>query len=135
MYKIAVLDCKDKFKEWIDKRGGITIWKNINLSNPGAGEMFTPALTTEGKEYPKPSFTVSFHETVKDLSKFIFVKEIKEVKRIKVAIRKSSNGLILKLTTPSTNKLQKALAKYGDNSRYHFDYDRQEAVISIAIWE
>ncbi|MFH1739031.1 MAG: hypothetical protein ABIH23_08480 [bacterium] len=134
-YQIAVTNVRDKFEAWIEERGGVSVWKNIDPSNPGAGENFTPALTAEGKPFPNPSRTTEFAETIKDISQFRFAKELKEVTRIKVAIRRDSNGFVLKLTDASVKKLHKALKKFGEDSQYQFDYDRQEAIIETVVWE
>jgi len=62
-----------------------------------------------------------------------------EVKRFHVAVRLSSNGLMLKLTDASTRKVrnavEKATEKYGRKALYGFDLDVQNAVIWIPVRE
>jgi len=45
-----------KFKEWAETRGGILSWINEEIASSQATEVFTPALTTEGKPYPSPGW-------------------------------------------------------------------------------
>jgi hypothetical protein len=45
----------EKMLGWIKNRGGVAIWPSINFSNFGAS-WSTPALTTDGKPYPKPTW-------------------------------------------------------------------------------
>lgn len=135
--EICVLGCKEKFKTWIDSRGGVKVWRNINLSNPDAGNQFTPALTGDLQSYPKPHWSVEFQELVTDLGRFKFVKEIKEIKRVRIAVRQSSNGLMLKLTDASSRKVRKACEKvkeqYGTAGMYRFEFN--EAIIEVPVFE
>lgn len=136
--KIKIFDpnAKIKFQEWIDTRGGIQIWDNVDLSNLDAGQMFTPALTSEGTEYPSPRWSHRRGEIVKDLSRFAFV-QLKEVKRIKIAVRRGAQGVYLKLTDASSRKLdqvcEQVKEQFKEEPVYHFEYD--EAVISIPYSE
>ena len=140
IYDIMVLGAKEKFAEWIKSRGGVMVWHCVNLSNL-TGPTFTPALT----EYPptrglvqtrKPSWTVSSlpGETITDLARFRFAKELKEVRRFRVAIRPSSNGMAMKLTDASSKRVRAATDKAGDEATYRFDYETQEAVIEVPVW-
>jgi len=137
---VLVPEVRNRFAQWIADRGGVARWENINLSDPGAGDRFTPALTEEGESYPSPHWSVRLAEVVTDISRFRFVKEVREVKRFYVAVRRGTNGLMLKLTDGAGRRLQKALARAKeshnvDDAFYHFDYMTQECVISIPIWE
>jgi hypothetical protein len=132
---IYVPECREKFAEWIKSRGGVARWRNINLSNPDAGDQYTPALT-DGKETGKPHWSVEYAETITDLSRFRFVKELKEVKRFHVAVH--SAFLSFKLTDASSRKIRKMCAKYSTPeapASYHFDYETQECVITVPVWE
>jgi hypothetical protein len=40
---VGVPGVKAKFQTWINSRGGVQVWNNINLSNPEARQKFTPA--------------------------------------------------------------------------------------------
>lgn len=140
IYKVAVPNMRSKFKDWIENRGGVTVWHNVNMST-NAGDTFTPALTEDGKPYPKPSVSVSQGKTVKDLQQFKFLKEMKEEKRIRVFTRMGSQGFITKLTDDSSVRLKNALAVVGEDAYYHFEEKEgpkgiiKEAVIEKAIWE
>ena len=134
--KTALIDvrcpgARAKFETWIKERGGVKRWVNVNLSNPGAGDMFSPALETDGKEYGKPTWSVELAETIYDISRFRFAKGEYEVDRMKIALAPLSS-FQLKLTTSSSNKLRALCGKYPDCS-YHFE--ELEAVIMRPIWE
>ena len=133
--KVFIPGVKEKMIGWIENRGGVQVWDNINLSDPGAGQIFTPALTEDGKEYPKPKWTHKRGEVVTEISRFRFVKKMVEVKRFYVAIRMGSQGLSMKCTDGATRKIRRACAKAGPDASYRFDYGTQEAVIEIPEWE
>ncbi len=137
-YLVHVEGVRPKFEEWLKDRGGVAVWENLDLSNPGAGLMFTPANDKDGKPSGKPHWSVGLLEVCKSLEDFKFIKEMKEVRRFRVAIRRGSQGLSLKLTDASTDKLHKALDKVkdetGQEACYRFDYDTQEAVIEAPVW-
>ncbi len=153
MEKIEVLTpgCREKFEEWIKCRGGVKVWRNLDLSNCGAGPIFTPALKevevpleNGGMNmipYPKPSWRVDNGEVVTDISRFRFVKGFKEFKRIRVALRRG-DGLIFCLTDGSQRKVDKALdqarEKFGEATYRKdgglFDYERF-IVVEVPEWE
>jgi len=127
--EVTVLGVKEKFQDWINSRGGVKVWRNLNLSNPDAGFRFTPALTEDQKDYPKPHWSVGYQETIRDISRFRFVKSMCEVKRLRVAVSMSGNGLMLKLTEGSSRKLRLACQKIqkahnGIEPCYHFEGGR-----------
>jgi hypothetical protein len=137
--QIGALEAKEKFTKWIAERGGVMVWQNIDLSNCDAGDIYTPAFTEDGKEYDKPHWRVSRKEVVSDLSRFRFVKELKEVKRFRVAVRMGDQGFSMKLTDGSTRRVRAACAKTkqqtGIEPYYRFDYETQECVIETPIFE
>jgi hypothetical protein len=131
---VSVPGAREKFEEWIASRGGIQVWNNINLSNPGAGETFTPVLNPQGQTSCKPSWSVQSGEIITDLSRFRFVKSWTEVKRFRIGIRMGRQGLLIKVTDGGTRRIDAALEKYPE-SQYVFDYETQEAVIQVPVWE
>jgi hypothetical protein len=136
-YVVLVPGVMGEFEEWIAKRGGVAVWENRNLSNPNAGPMFTPANDKAGKPTGAPHWAFGLLEVCQSIEDFRFVKELKEVRRFRVAIRRCE-GLMLKLTDHSTDKLHKALDKIkeetGQEACYRFDYGTQEAVIEVPVW-
>ena len=128
-YDIHVEGAKEKFATWIADRGGVAVWKDQSLSRRG-GNMFTPADQTG-----EPQWGYARADTVTSIEDFRFSVGMREVKRFRVAIRISSNGMMLKLTDAASEKLNKALDVAGPDAVYTFDYDTQEAVISLPIWE
>jgi hypothetical protein len=140
--EVSAIGAKEKFVDWITNRGGVAIWTNVNLSNCDAGYQYTPATTPEGvkvaeePEKCKPHWSVAFKEVITDINRFRFVKEFKEVKRFHVAIRPAF--LAFKLTDGATRKVRAACAKYSTDqvkAVYRFDYNTQEAVIELPVWE
>jgi hypothetical protein len=68
-------------------------------------------------------------EIVKELSE-IEVNVDKEVKRFHVAVRQSSNGMNLKLTNASSERVRNAVSKAGKGAYHVFDYgDYKNCVI------
>jgi hypothetical protein len=130
-YDVLVPGCKDKFKDWIDTRGGVVVWKNIDLGNSGTGRRFTPKVDADGKYYGPPHWSFGFEECCTSLDRFRFVKELKEVRRIKIAIERGS-GLSWNLTEASSRRLRKAMDGYPD-AVYHFE--GKEAVIETPVLE
>jgi hypothetical protein len=154
MNKINVLTpgVRPKFEEWIKFNEGVKIWRNINLSNCGAGPIFTPAMKVtidpmgEGivlrSPYPKPSWQVDNGEVVTDINRFRFVKGFKELKRIRAFVR-HGDGLDYCLTDSCQRRLDDHLERfrerYGGDVFYRkdgglFDIGR-EIVIELAEWE
>lgn len=140
--EVGVPGVKEKMLDWITNRGGVAIWTNINLSNCDAGDQYTPATTQDGvsvldkPDALKPHWSVAFKEVVTDITRFRFVKEYKEVKRFRVAVRMAF--LSMKVTDGGTRKIRKMCAKYSTDqvkAVYRFDYDTQEAVIELPVWE
>jgi hypothetical protein len=127
------IDNAELMATWIKGRGGIAVWKSQDISEFGK-EMFTPALTDEKdpKPYLKPSWKVENEpeRIVNDLEQ-VFLDTPKEVKRFRIGVRPGSQGLMIKVTDGGTRRIRAALAKYGEDSWYEFDYSTQEAVIFL----
>jgi len=124
-----------KFLEWVTKRGGILVWESINFSNPGAS-WSTPYIDANGNRVTKPNWQCSNEPSrhITDPSEILVVTQ-KEVKRFRVAVRRTGPfGMTFKVSDGGTRRIHrecaKAEKKYG-NSSYHFDYETQEAVITI----
>jgi len=114
---------------WLATGQGVAAWASLNLSNPGANWL-TPALTTDGQPMGKPTWQAANEPDVITFdSDDIGVENLVEVKRFHVALRRSSNGLSMKLTDASSRKLHKAVDDAGDGATYNFDHFTQEAVI------
>lgn len=117
--------------DWLKHRGGVLVWKSINLSNPGAS-WTTPALQADGAPAVRPSWEAA-NEPARHITDpaEIEVIALREVKRFRVALRRGSQGLSIKLTDASSARLRRELEKAGDQATYQFDYCSQEAVISV----
>lgn len=153
--QVGVPGARERMETWVKERGGVQVWNNINLSNPGAEEQFTPAFDNHityymegvlitidgilGEPTRAPSWSVARGELITDLSRFRFVKRWEEVARFHVAIRRGSQGLSLKCTDASSARIWKSTAYWtkrrGVPASYHFDYDTQEAVIEVPEFE
>ena len=88
----------DKMRAWLADRGGIAMWKSVNLSNPGAS-WSTPA-TTEGKPTTKPNWQCANEPSRVITSADDVVVDIpREVDRFHVATRMGSNDMSIKRTS------------------------------------
>jgi hypothetical protein len=117
------------FLDWIKNRGGVSVWKSIDLSDPGFS-MSSPALDKDGLSYPKPHWKVENAPSLTVTSADdIEVHLDHEVKRFHVAIRRGAQGFSFKCTDASSRKIRKEVEKAGEGAYYFFDYFTQEAVI------
>jgi len=118
-----------KMLQWIKTRGGVAIWRSVNLSNLGAS-WSTPALTPEGQPYPKPTWQAdSKPERIITDATEIEVVTRKEVRRFHVGVRQA--GLAFKLTDASSRRLRDAVAKAGKDASHAFDYEAQDAIVTV----
>lgn len=120
-----------KFREWLATRGGLAVWKSIDLSDPGKS-WTGPVNGPDGKPSPKPSWKSDNKPAriIIDPSEVVVVVP-REVKRFRIVVRMGSNGLKIKVTDASTRRIRAACTKFGENSWYEFDYGSQEAVIYV----
>lgn len=126
----------EKIHHWMLSRGGIAIWRSVNLSNPGAS-WTTPALDSNGLPTNKPTWQADGQpeRVITDIAD-VRVSTAKEVKRFHVATRMGGGGLQIKVTDGGSRKLRAEVAKvkeqYGKDAWYEFDYgDEKNAVILI----
>jgi len=116
--------------KWLLARRGLALWTSANLSNSGI-TWTTPARDKNGKPMPKQSWQMNnTPHIIVESSDNVTVFIEKEVKRFRIGIRKSGNGLSMKCTDGATRRIYKELKKAGKNSSYFFDYETQEAVIA-----
>ena len=120
--------------KWISKRGGVLVWRSLNLSNP-SGQWLSPYLDEEGKVYTKPNWQCG-NDPARHITSIdeVEVATTKEVKRFHVAVRQA--GLSFKVTDGGSRRIhaevEKAAAKHGKPAGYRFDYgDYDNAVIYI----
>lgn len=111
------------------------MWRNDNLSNPSAGDMYTPARDPDGELTRSPHWSHPGPPTlVTDITAFLFATEVAEVKRFRVAI--ACKQFNFKLTDASSRKLKAAMEEAGEDAFYEVDYATQEAVIlKVTKWE
>lgn len=125
-----------KMLKWIRERGGVAIWRSVNLSNPGAS-WSTPAWHEEDEHGARALVVSPTWQAEKVPSRVITdtseieVVSPREVKRFRVAVRRGSQGLSLKVTGAGSRRIREAVAKAGDGAWYEFDYGSQEAVIFV----
>lgn len=109
-----------RFADWIATRGGVAVWRSVNLSNPGAS-WSTPALAADGKPMARPTWEVDNKpERVVMSADDVDVTTGREVKRVKIALRRG-DGLSIVLTSHSSKKLRAACDAAGPDSWYEFD--------------
>lgn len=120
--------------KWLNTRGGIFIWKSINLSNP-CGSWTSPARNGVGSVVEKPNWqcdsTPARHITSVD---DVMVSTAKEVKRFHVAVQEGGTGYVV--TSGGSRRIRdeisKARQKYDKPAWHVFDYwDEKNAVIMI----
>ena len=120
--------------EWIKTRGGLALWRSINLSNPGE-TWTTPLNKADGTPMPKQSWEMANepYRVITDPAE-VEVHIPKEVKRFHVGVRMGSQGLSWKVTDGGSRRIEREVAKanekYGD-AWYEFDYSTQDAVILV----
>jgi hypothetical protein len=100
-----------KFALWIKERGGIAVWKSVNLSNPG-GSWSTPVRDVNGSVNGPPTWQCGFKPDaiVSDPAEVGVYREVL-FKAFPVAVRRSGNGLMLKLTDAAQRKLEATLER------------------------
>ena len=120
-----------KFMAWLQTRGGLAIWRSVNLSNPGAS-WTSPVNAPDGTPVKKPCWEAEETPSriITDPAEVEVVVE-KEVKRFHVAVRRGANGFMLKCTDASSKKIRRAEEKAGPLAWHRFDYETQEAVIFV----
>ena len=120
-----------QFADWIRNRGGLCVWPSVNMSNLGIS-WTTPRYTENGVLVEKPTWqAANSPERVIMSTDNVDVVTYREVKRFRVAVRRSGNGLSLKCTDGATRRIDSSLARAGDGATYRFDYETQEAVILV----
>lgn len=128
MYTVRKEDAQ-KMWDWLQNRGGLAIWSSIDLSDLGRS-WTTPLRTAAGELTTKPHWKVGNEPSriITDPSE-VEVVEDKEVKRFRVGIGQSGNGLTLKVTVAGSRHIHREVVKAGKDAYYVFDYVTQEAVI------
>lgn len=122
--EILVPGCKEKFATYIKEREGIIVWESQDLSFQRP-DIFCPVKGPAGEDNltRKPHWAYVVKEVVTDLSRFRFVKEMKEVERLKVKLR--IRNMIVECTDASTRKVrarcQHWQSQYNVSPTYHFD--------------
>jgi ribosomal protein S6 len=114
-----------RFWDWIQNRGGIAVWRSINLSNPGA------SWSTPADRQDKPTWEAgSVPERIVTDPDQVLVSVDREVKRFHVAVRPGSQGLTLKVTDGGSRRIRREVEKAGEGAYHVFDYgDHDNAVI------
>lgn len=121
----------EKIWGWMKTRGGLAIWRSVDLSDLGRS-VTTPYNDAEGHRTPKPHWKYDDHpERIITDPAEVVVETYKEARRFRVAVRMGRQGMCLKLTDASSEKVRKAVAKAGETATYEFDYTTQEAVILV----
>ena len=123
-----------QFLEWIKTRGGLALWRSINLSNPGR-TWTTPANQKDGTPMPKQSWEMDNkpYRVITDPAE-VEVHVPKEVKRFRVGVRMGSQSFSFKVTDGGSRRIKREVAKAKENysdAWYEFDYSTQEAVIMV----
>ena len=117
--------------EWLAARGGIAVWKSVNLSNPN-GQWITPAKDEAGAPYGKPTWqAANAPERVITDPNEIEVETGRLFKRFHVGLRRGAQGLSFKLTDAASRCLRETMSRAGPDSWYEFDYSEQDALVFV----
>lgn len=109
---------------WIQNRGGIAVWRSVNLSNPGASWR-TPADVKE-----KPTWEAGDVSEIVTDPESVIVSFDKEVKRFHVGVRPGANNpCVFKVTDGGSRRIRAETEKAGDGAYHVFDYECQDAII------
>jgi hypothetical protein len=133
---IEPLDCAAvnaaTFRKWIRERGGIAVWRSIDLGNLGTTS--TPARTEAGDPTPPPGWRFAkTPERIVINESDVNVFTSKLVKSIRIGLSRGS-GLSIVLSEASSRRLREAVAKAGDRAFYEFGYnDKDQRVANIFV--
>ncbi len=124
-------DVAARYHVWIQNRGGIAVWKSVDLSNP-VGSWCTPALTEQGEPTPQPTWQAEASPSgIVTTPEQVMVDIPREVKRFRVGVRKGGSRWMLKVTEGGSRRIWREVAKAGEGAWYEFAYETQEAVIFV----
>jgi ribosomal protein S6 len=130
---IVAAENAEKMAGWIKDRGGIAVWRSINISNLGIS-WTTPAVNVDGSPSARPSWQAdSKPERIITDPTEVLVSVDKEVKRFRVGVRLGSQGMSYKVTDGGSRRIRAAVAKAGEGAYHVFDYETQEAVIMAPV--
>ena len=124
-----------KIHDWLLHRGGIFIWRSVNLSNPGAS-WTSPAQDSDGRPITKPNWQCHSvaERHITDIAD-VMVATAKDVKRFHVATRMGGNGMSIKVTDGGTRKIraevEKAKEKFHKPAWYEFDFCAEKNAIIL----
>ena len=110
------------FLNWLQERGGISIWKSVNLSNPSAS-WSAPFNDAEGNPKTRPSWESDTkpERIITDPAE-IAVQVDKVVERLPLFIKRRASMHIV-LTDACSRKVRAAVEKAGIGAYYQFDGD------------
>lgn len=120
---------------WLRERGGLALYRSIDLSNPGK-TWTCPVLGPDGQPSPKPSWqsATSPYRIITDPGE-VRVQTGKEVKRFRVGIQRGC-GFSFTLTPGASRRVRSTVeringSRQNEDCWYEFDYSTQEAVFFI----
>ncbi len=129
---IVSVENAGKIAEWLRTRGGIAIWRSIDLGN--SGKSWTcPVNDENGQLKGKPGWqSANMPERIITEPAEVVIETSREVKRFHVAVQRGGlMGMNLQVTSGGSRRIEKEVAKAGENAHYEFDYETQEAVILV----
>lgn len=108
---------------WLQSRGGIAVWRNVNMSSQSLGsESYTPALT-DGQPTGKPSWQFAFDRIIIDPAE-VLIEGKREVARVRVM--RGKYGPPADPIARGRQGLDKAMSAAGPDAWWEFDYSNPD---------
>lgn len=120
-----------RFADWLKNRGGIAVWRSVNLSNPGAS-WSGPANKPDGTPSTKPNWQCA-EKPSRIITDFreVIVTTGKVVETFRITLR-PGDSMNITLTPGSSRKLRERLAKRGETAWHEFGgFDGRDCSILV----
>jgi len=120
-----------KFADWIQNRGGVAVWRSLNMANPGAS-WSGPALKEDGTPSGKPTWQAEEKPSrIITSLREVAVTSGRAVKTFRITLQ-NGDGMSITLTPGSSRTLRKHLDDVGESAWYEFGgFDGRDCTIFV----
>lgn len=119
---MSLVDCAPenaaRFLKWIETRGGIAVWRSLDLSSPGKS-WSTPVQQEDGTSTKPPHWSCDKRPFIVSSAEDVDVIAGKRVATVRIGLQQS--GFAINLTPTSSARLRDACRKAGEGAWYEFD--------------